>query len=113
MRGDKSFAYDLIDWPGHVSSRVALLLRSAECKPVAGLICCTFPTNIYGFYMGFGGEGFLKGFFLGFELLRQYSELGSGGGKGRKLKLNFRKNPRNPGGEPGISDFKVPGAYTK
>ena len=74
MRGDKSFAYDLIDWPGHVSSRVALLLRSAECKPVAGLICCTFPTNIYGFYHGIGGEGFSDGFFLAIEVPRAYSE---------------------------------------
>ena len=33
MRGDKSFAYDLIVRYGAVSSRVALLLRSAEGKP--------------------------------------------------------------------------------
>ena len=33
MRGDKSFAYDLIVPPGRVSSRVALLLRSTERKP--------------------------------------------------------------------------------
>ena len=33
MRGDKSFAYDLIVRYGPVSSRVALLLRSAEGKP--------------------------------------------------------------------------------
>ena len=34
MRGDKSFAYDLIVPPGRVSSRVALLLRSTEPKPI-------------------------------------------------------------------------------
>jgi hypothetical protein len=39
MRGDKSFAYDLLVRPGRVSGRVALLLRSAERKPVAGKIC--------------------------------------------------------------------------
>ena len=33
MRGDKSFAYDLIVRYGPVSCRVALLLRSAEGKP--------------------------------------------------------------------------------
>ena len=37
MRGDKSFAYDLIVWPGRVSGRVALLLRSTERKPVCQL----------------------------------------------------------------------------
>ncbi len=39
MRGDKSFAYDLLVRPGRVSGRVALLLRSTERKPVAGKIC--------------------------------------------------------------------------
>ena len=34
MRGDKSFAYDLDVQRGIVSSRVALLLRSAEIKPL-------------------------------------------------------------------------------
>lgn len=38
-RGDESFAYDLVVRPGRVSSRVALLLRGAERKPVAGSIC--------------------------------------------------------------------------
>ena len=33
MRGNKSFADDLIVGQGAVSSRVALLLRSAEAKP--------------------------------------------------------------------------------
>jgi hypothetical protein len=33
MRGDESFAYDLIVPPGRVSSRVVLLLRSTERKP--------------------------------------------------------------------------------
>ena len=33
IRGDKSFAYDLHVQRGIVSSRVALLLRSAEIKP--------------------------------------------------------------------------------
>ena len=36
MRGDKPFAYDLVVQPGGVNSRVALLLRSIEPKPV----CC-------------------------------------------------------------------------
>ena len=39
MRGDKSFAYDLLVRPGRVSGRVALLLRSTERQPVAGEIC--------------------------------------------------------------------------
>lgn len=34
MRGDKSFAYDLDVQRGIVSGRVALLLRSAEIKPL-------------------------------------------------------------------------------
>lgn len=34
MRRDKSFADDLVVQPGRVSSRVALLLRAAERKPV-------------------------------------------------------------------------------
>jgi hypothetical protein len=42
MRGDKSFAYDLLARPGRVSGRVALLLRSTERKPVAGKICESF-----------------------------------------------------------------------
>ena len=33
MRGDKSFAYDLIVRYGAVNSRVVLLLRSIEAKP--------------------------------------------------------------------------------
>ena len=33
-RGDESLAYDLVVRPGRVSSRVALLLRGAERKPV-------------------------------------------------------------------------------
>lgn len=33
MRGDKTFAYDLVMGHGAVSSRVVLLLRSAEAKP--------------------------------------------------------------------------------
>ncbi|ODQ49594.1 hypothetical protein SAICODRAFT_228385 [Saitoella complicata NRRL Y-17804] len=34
MRGDESFADDLNEERGVVSSRVALLLRSAETKPL-------------------------------------------------------------------------------
>jgi hypothetical protein len=34
MLGDKSFAYDLVVERGVVSGRVALLLRSAETKPL-------------------------------------------------------------------------------
>ena len=33
MRGDRPFAYDLVIEYGAVSSRVDLLLRSAEAKP--------------------------------------------------------------------------------
>ncbi len=33
MRGDRPFAYDLVIEYGAVSSRVVLLLRSAEAKP--------------------------------------------------------------------------------
>ena len=33
MRGDESFAYDLIERLGAVNSRVVLLLRSIEAKP--------------------------------------------------------------------------------
>ena len=38
-RGDESFADDLNMWPGIVSGRVALLLRSTEIQPAAALIC--------------------------------------------------------------------------
>lgn len=37
MRGDKSFAYDLVVRRGPVNSRVALLLRSIEGKPFCRL----------------------------------------------------------------------------
>lgn len=47
MRGDKSFAYDLLVRPGRVSGRVALLLRSTERKPVAGKICEKFSPHQY------------------------------------------------------------------
>lgn len=33
MRGDRTFAYDLVMRYGAVSGRVVLLLRSAEAKP--------------------------------------------------------------------------------
>lgn len=33
MRGDKTFAYDLVISDGAVNSRVVLLLRSIEAKP--------------------------------------------------------------------------------
>ena len=43
MRRDKSFADDLIVHRGAVSSRVALLLRSAEAKPsIDAQICSTW-----------------------------------------------------------------------
>jgi hypothetical protein len=44
MRGDKSFAYDLIVRYGPVSSRVALLLRSAEGKPPSTRFVFFFKT---------------------------------------------------------------------
>lgn len=44
MRRDKSFADDLVERPGRVRSRVALLLRATERKPDAALIC-TNPDN--------------------------------------------------------------------
>ena len=39
VRRDKSFADDLVERPGRVRSRVALLLRATERKPDAALIC--------------------------------------------------------------------------
>jgi hypothetical protein len=41
VRRDKSFADDLVERPGRVRSRVALLLRATERKPDAALICTT------------------------------------------------------------------------
>lgn len=41
-RGDESFADDLNMWPGIVSGRVALLLRSTEIQPAAAPICPLF-----------------------------------------------------------------------
>lgn len=38
-RGDESFADDLNMWPGIVSGRVALSLRSTEIQPAAAPIC--------------------------------------------------------------------------
>lgn len=43
MRGNNSFAYDLVVKPGGVNSRVALLLRSIEPKPV---VFEGFPTRV-------------------------------------------------------------------
>lgn len=43
MRGDESFAYDLIVSFGAVNSRVVLLLRSIEAKPVMTSICIILP----------------------------------------------------------------------
>ncbi len=40
--GDESFADDLNMWPGIVSGRVALLLRSTEIQPAAAPICPLF-----------------------------------------------------------------------
>ena len=57
MRGDKSFAYDLIVRYGPVSSRVALLLRSAEGKPPSTrFVYNTLPFNAL-FIRGLEGEG--------------------------------------------------------
>lgn len=43
MREDKSFVYDLTVQRGIVSSRVALLLRSAEIKPQLSDLCFYTP----------------------------------------------------------------------
>jgi hypothetical protein len=46
MRGDESFAYDLIVRNGAVNSRVVLLLRSIEAKPFFRLdLFFTLPIN--------------------------------------------------------------------
>ncbi len=47
LRRDKSFAYDLNVERGVVSSRVALLLRSAETKPVPTLFVLLTPPSIF------------------------------------------------------------------
>lgn len=48
-RGDESFADDLNMWPGIVSGRVALLLRSTEIQPAAAPICPLLHSTV-----GFG-----------------------------------------------------------
>lgn len=45
-RGDESFADDLNMWPGIVSGRVALLLRSTEIQPAAAPICPLLHSNV-------------------------------------------------------------------
>lgn len=54
MRGDKSYVYDLAVQRGIVSSRVALLLRSAEVKP---LLSDLFYFFVYYLRPGKGGKG--------------------------------------------------------
>ena len=55
MRGDRPFAYDLVIEYGAVSSRVALLLRSAEAKPRFFLSVPETPhlSSSIGFRRGF------------------------------------------------------------
>ena len=48
--GDESFADDLNMWPGIVSGRVALLLRSTEIQPAAAPICPLLLADV-GFSM--------------------------------------------------------------
>lgn len=55
-RGDESFADDLNMWPGIVSGRVALLLRSAEIQPAAAPICPLISLRV-GFLCFGGGLG--------------------------------------------------------
>jgi hypothetical protein len=55
MRGDKSFAYDLIVRYGPVSSRVALLLRSAEGKPPSTRFVYNTLHDIISVYQDFQG----------------------------------------------------------
>lgn len=55
VRGDKSYVYDLAVQRGIVSSRVALLLRSAEVKPL--LSDLFFYFFVYYLRPGKGGEG--------------------------------------------------------
>ena len=47
MRGDRTFAYDLVMRYGAVSGRVVLLLRSAEAKPtsLSSVLYKTPPLN--------------------------------------------------------------------
>ena len=53
VRGDKSYVYDLAVQRGIVSSRVALLLRSAEVKPLLSDLFFYFD---YSHRPGKGGE---------------------------------------------------------
>ena len=60
MRGDKSFAYDLIVPYGAVNSRVVLLLRSTEGKPPWPRFVDYNLPLIYGLVPGVeGGWGIL------------------------------------------------------
>jgi hypothetical protein len=56
MRGDKSFAYDLDVAPGGVSSRVALLLRSAEPKPERPRFVSLLSHHTTRLERGYGGD---------------------------------------------------------
>ena len=48
MRGDRTFAYDLVMQLGAVSGRVVLLLRSTEAKPTLLLsVRIHSPTIVY------------------------------------------------------------------
>jgi hypothetical protein len=59
MRGDKSFAYDLIVPLGRVSSRVALLLRSTERKPTRTRFVDYIITHCFSDLIHHQSEGFL------------------------------------------------------
>lgn len=55
MRGDKTFAYDLVVSHGAVNSRVALLLRSIEAKPPWAVLYKNTPPFI-ALFTGFRRE---------------------------------------------------------
>ena len=63
MRGDRPFAYDLVIEYGAVSSRVALLLRSAEAKPRFFTSVLKSKLPILGSVSGPGKE------IIGFDML--------------------------------------------
>jgi hypothetical protein len=64
MRGVKTFAYDLDVSVGGVSSRVALLLRSTEPKPICPCFEKNLPMNRTAF-SGLSKGDFVSSMFLG------------------------------------------------
>lgn len=103
LRGDKSFVYDLDVQRGIVSSRVALLLRSAEIKPLLSdlFIPSVFlrePLYVLGGRVGFRQESagaervdglrFFKFIFV-FNFFIFLSKIGGGVNGGEVLMLSM------------------------